>query len=128
LAATADRAVAVSGATAEAALNTPEADEYLIPDESLSSPGRTLDRVYAAIRGEFDADQLEPDEERLFHDMWGVYMAGPNPERDAFVAKMHAEGGYVGEDEQGRLVRTLSGGGIEVIEQGTATIPNGFST
>ena len=34
---------------------------------------------------------------------------------DAFVAKMFAEGGYVGDDERGRLVRTLPGGGVEVI-------------
>jgi len=84
-----------------------------------SSPGRTLRRVHAALRGEFDADQLEPDEARIFADLWGVYMAGPNSERDAFVAKMYTEGGYVGEDDQGRLVRTLSGGGVEVIENST---------
>ncbi|WP_158754678.1 hypothetical protein [Dyella sp. S184] len=97
-----------------------KSDEALIPDDSTeSSPGRTLDRVYAALRGEFDADQLEPDEARIFHDLWAVYMAGPNPERDAFVAKMRAEGGYVGEDEQGRLVRTLPGGGLELIGDST---------
>jgi hypothetical protein len=28
---------------------------------------------------------------------------------------MYTEGGYVGEDDKGRLVRTLRGGGIEVI-------------
>lgn len=100
-------------------MNTPDSDdEDLIPDEPLSSPGRSLDRVHAAIRGGFDADQLELDEERLFHDMWSDYMAGPNPAREAFVAKMHTEGGYVGEDEQGRLVRTLPGGGVEVIKPG----------
>ena len=49
--------------------------------------------------------------------MFGDYMAGPNPERDAFVAKMYAEGGYVGEDGQGRLIRTLRGGGVEIIAQ-----------
>lgn len=105
-------------------MNTNESDESLIPEEPLeSSPGHTLDRVYAALRGEFDADLLSPDEERLFHDMWAVYMAGPNPERDAFVAKMFAEGGYVGEDGQGRLVRTLPGGGFEVIaDDGPAVV------
>ena len=88
-----------------------KSDEALIPDDRTeSSPGRTLDRVYAALRGEFDADQLEPDEVRIFEDLLIDYMAGPNPERDAFVAKMHAEGGYVGEEDPGRLVRTLLGG------------------
>jgi hypothetical protein len=102
---------------AEVVMNVPESDEALIPGELTgSSPGRTLGRVHAALRGEFDADQLEPDEARIFEDLWGVYMAGPNPERDAFVAKMYAEGGYVGEDDQGRLIRTLPGGAVEFIE------------
>jgi hypothetical protein len=76
----------------------------------------SLARVRAALAGEFSADLLESDEERLFHDMWGAYMAGPNSERDAFVAKMYAEGGYVGEDDHGRLVRTLRGG-VKVIHE-----------
>ncbi|MFC5527672.1 hypothetical protein ACFPPA_18155 [Rhodanobacter ginsengisoli] len=98
----------------------PESDAALIPDDPTeSSPGRTLDRVYAALRGEFDADQLEPDEACIFHDLWAAYMVGPNPERDAFVAKMRAEGGYVGEDDRGRLVRTLPGGGLELIGDST---------
>jgi len=78
--------------------------------------GYTLDRVHAAIRGEFDADKLSPDEEVLFADLFACYLAQPNPEDEAFVAKMFAEGGYVGEDEQGRLVRTLPGGGLELID------------
>lgn len=75
-------------------------------------PGYTLDRVHAALRGEFDADQLSPDEEVLFADLFANYLMQPNPENEAFVAKMFAEGGYIGEDEQGRLVRTLPGGGL----------------
>ncbi|WP_447731667.1 hypothetical protein [Rhodanobacter soli] len=99
-------------------MNSNEPDESLIPDEPMPSPpGGTLDRVYAALRGEFDADQLSPDEERLFMDMFAQYLAQPNAENDAFMAKMRREGGYVGEDEQGRLVRTLRGGGIEVIAE-----------
>ena len=114
---TADRvaATAVAAVAAEVAMKTPESDEIPIRNERLSSSGRTLDRVNAALRGEFDADELEPDEARLFQDLFGNYMAGPNPERDAFVAKMYAEGGYVGEDGQGRLIRTLRGGGVEII-------------
>jgi hypothetical protein len=100
-------------------MNNHDIGETLVPMES--DPGYTLERVRAAVRGEFDADLLEPDEERLFHDMWSVYMAGPNPERDAFVAKMRAEGGYVGEDEQGRLVRTITGGGIEILQDPSGT-------
>lgn len=91
-------------------------DEALIPNEPIaSSPGRTLDRVYAALRGEFDADLLEPDEARLFMDLFAEYLARPNPEGVALAAMMYTEGGYVGEDEQGRLIRTLPNGGLEVI-------------
>jgi hypothetical protein len=74
-------------------------------------------RVHAALTHQISADDLDVDELRVFMDLWGNYMAGPNPERDAFVAKMYAEGGYVGDDEQGRLIRTLPSGGIEVIEE-----------
>lgn len=70
-------------------------------------PGDTLDRVYAASRGKFDADQLSPDGEELFADMFAEYLMQPNPENKAFVTKMFTEGGYVGENEQERLLRTL---------------------
>lgn len=80
-----------------------------------TGPGYTLDRARAALIGEFDADQLSPDEELLFADLFTDYLMQPNPENEAFVAKMFAKGGYVGEDEHGRLVRTLPGGGVEVI-------------
>ncbi|WP_189442457.1 hypothetical protein [Rhodanobacter panaciterrae] len=42
---------------------------------------------------------------------------------EAFVAKMFAEGGYEGEDEQGRMVRTLPGWGVEVIDGSEAKSP-----
>jgi len=67
----------------------------------------SIERVRAALAGELSADALEADESRVFHVLWSEYMAGPNPERDLFVAKMRAEGGYVGEDDYGRLVRCL---------------------
>lgn len=95
-------------------MSNSESLESLIPDGS--SPGFTLDRVYASLRSEFDADLLDIDEERLFVDLLGRYLAQPNAETATFVAKMFAEGGYVGEDGQGRLVRTLSGGGVELID------------
>lgn len=93
-----------------------ESDESLIPDECLTTlTGYTLDRVHAALNGELDADQLSPDEELLFTDLFADYLMRPNLENEAFVAKMFTEGGYVGEDERGQLVRTLPGGGVEVI-------------
>ena len=80
-----------------------------------SGPGFTLDRVRAALTGEFDADNLSEDEARIFMDEFAAYLMGPNAESEALAEKMRQEGGYVGEDEQGRLVRTLPGGGVEVI-------------
>ena len=88
------------------------ADQPMIASE-LDEASR--ERVRAALAGELSADDLDADESRVFHVLWSEYMAGPNPERDAFVAKMYADGGYVGEDDQGRLVRTLPGGGIETL-------------
>lgn len=75
-----------------------------------------LSRVRAAVAGQLDADTLNDAEAAAFMDAWAVYQMGPNPESEAFAARMRAEGGYVGEDDQGRLVRTLPGGGVEVIE------------
>ena len=48
-----------------------------------------------------------------------TWLAGPNPERDAFMVKMYVEGGYVRKNDQGRLVRTLPGGDVELIEDST---------
>lgn len=97
-------------------MNTTYSDEQLIPDEPMdSSPGYTLDRVHAALRGEFDADLLEPDEAILFADLFAEYMSAPNAESIAWAAKMREEGGYVGEDEEGRLIRTLPDGGYQVV-------------
>jgi len=81
-----------------------------------SSPGRTLARVYAALRGEFDVTCLEPDELLLFEDMFIEREMNPKPQNDRFVDKMRAEGGYVGDDIYGRLVRTLAGGGVEILD------------
>jgi hypothetical protein len=91
------------------------AAEELVTIPTLDQAGYA--RVHDALAYQISADDLDADEARVFMGLWGNYMAGPNPERDAFVAKMYAEGGYVGDDEQGRLVRTLPGGGIEVIEE-----------
>jgi len=81
-----------------------------------SGPGFTLDRVRAALQGEFNADLLDVDEERLFMDLFAQYLSQPNAENEAFTAKMLAEGGYVGEDDNGRLIRTLPGGGFEYVD------------
>lgn len=91
--------------------------EYVTPRPDLATsapeelPGYTLDRVRAALAGEFNADQLSPDEELLFADLFTDYLMQPNTENQALATMMLAKGGYVGEDEHGNLVRTVLGGG-----------------
>jgi len=100
-------------------MNPNESDESLIP------PDEEEGRVYQAPNGKWgfvievngaevvrqgsydDEDEAREDMGEFMESYW----------TRAFVAKMYAEGGYVGEDEQGRLVRTLPGGGVEVIEE-----------
>jgi hypothetical protein len=79
-------------------------------------PGYTLERIEAALRGEFDADQLSDDEQRIFMDMFAAMLMERDSESEALAAQMRDEGGYVGLDEHDNLVRTLPGGGVEVIE------------
>lgn len=82
-------------------------------------------RVLVALAGEVDVDSLSSTERRLFDALLDAYFSGPTPEDEAFVAHMRADGGYVGDDDEGRLIRTLPGGGVEIIEE---TIPNQYSS
>lgn len=79
------------------------------------APGYTPDRVQAALRGEFNLDDLSEDEQRLFYDLLDDSFDTPTKESQAFFAQLKAEGGGVGMDDDGRLVRGLPGGGVEVI-------------
>lgn len=76
---------------------------------------RALDHVLAATAGALDADMLNDSESRMYMALLAEYMSKPNVESIAHAAMMRNEGGYVGLDEQGRLIRTLPGDGIELI-------------
>lgn len=77
---------------------------------------QALERVLAAFAGRLDSDTLDDNESRLFMALFAEYMSKPNPESTTFAAMTRSEGGYVGDDEQGHLVRTLPSGGVEVID------------
>lgn len=83
----------------------------------------TLDRIRAAIAEELDADELDDGEFHLFMALFADYLMKPNSESDALAVKMLSEGGYVGDDDQGRLVRTLPGGGVERIDEALRSNP-----
>lgn len=84
---------------------------------------RALERVLAAMAGALDADTLNDSESLMFMELFTEYMSKPNPETVAHATMMRSEGGYVGLDENGRLVRTLPGGDVELIGEP----PNGGS-
>lgn len=102
-----------------------DSDEDLIPDEPLSVPHYDGE-VYQTSTGRWawvirtnGVDTVHMDgyeaEDMARSEMCDMLLPYT---RQAFVAQMFAEGGYVGDDAQGRLIRTLPGGRIEVLEKG----------
>jgi len=82
-----------------------------------AAPGMTLARVRAALAGRLDAESLEIEERETFEDL---LFRAPSPEAEAYFEQLRREGGGVGYDAEGRLVRGLPGGGEEVIAQAPA--------
>lgn len=79
------------------------------------APGFTLDRTRAALSGEFDADLLSFAERAMFDEGLGQALAQPSKKELAAFAQMAQDGGGVGYNDQGQLVRALPGGAVEVI-------------
>lgn len=76
-----------------------------------------LTRVYAALEGQFNADMLSPDEMEIYEDLLGESFKTPSRNSIEFIKEFNQEGDAVGYDDEGRLVRTLPGGGVEVLEE-----------
>ncbi len=79
-------------------------------------PGFDMQRVRAALNGRLDAELLSHDERLAFEESLGEALDTPSAKSVQSMNKLRYEGGAVGYDEHGRLVRRLAGGGIEVIE------------
>ncbi|MGO4221489.1 hypothetical protein AB4Y64_06490 [Lysobacter sp. TAF61] len=72
-----------------------------------------LARVRDALDGHVPVGDLDDDGHELFYDFFPF--VGPHPEMVKFFAQMRERGGGVGHDDQGRLVRGLPGGGVDVV-------------
>jgi hypothetical protein len=81
-----------------------------------SAPGFTAERMRAALMGQMDADELNAAEREIYEDMAGEALSSPLPAEREFFDALGREGGAVGLDGNGRLVRGLPGGGVKAIE------------
>lgn len=82
-----------------------------------AAPGFTMDRVKAALAGQFDPGELSADEWKLYDDLVMDDMAelAPTAASKAFYAGLKTRVGSVGYDNDGRLVRRREDGTDEVI-------------
>lgn len=72
-----------------------------------------LATVRNALDGRVPVADLDDDGHALFYDFFAF--VGPHPEAVRFFADLRERGGGVGDDDQGRLVRGVPGGGVEVV-------------
>ena len=79
------------------------------------SPGATLERVRLALQGKFTIDDLSTAEQEAYFDIVSKELGKPTDEQVAYFARLRAQSGVVGLDENGRLVRSTADGRIEVI-------------
>jgi len=81
-----------------------------------SVPGFDVDRVRAALNGQLDVRLLSHNELMAFEESLGNALATPSAKSIQDMKALRDAGGAVGYDEQGRLIRKLPGGGVEVLE------------
>ena len=82
------------------------------------SPAFDRNRVKAALAGQLDADTLSAEETEVYFAELGEAMETiETPSGKAFWAKLKAEGGGVGVDDAGRLVRGRPDGSVEVLKK-----------
>lgn len=90
----------------------------------LESLALKFPRAAAAFRGELSADDLSGEEREAYYARLDALIEQPGPTEEAFYAEMRERGGVVGEDENGRLIRLLAGGGMVVIEEYESADPS----
>jgi len=81
-----------------------------------ATPGLTLDRVRAALETRLDPDELEAAEREIYEDLLGQSLDNTSDQEEAYFAGLRATSGAVGYDQHDRLVRTLPGGDVEVLD------------
>lgn len=81
------------------------------------SPAFNHVRVRAALAGKLDADTLnDAESEAYFAGLGEAMETQPTASGQAFWDRLRAEGGGVGLDETGRLVRGHADGSVEVLK------------
>jgi hypothetical protein len=81
-------------------------------------------RARTPMRREMPITALGLAERQLFEAMLRDRLGEVTAAEEAFVRRTFEEGGYVGLDDDDRLVRTLPGGGGEYLEDGPHGSPN----
>ena len=72
-------------------------------------------RIQSAREGRLPFEDLSEAERVYFLDLLDGDLFNPDAETVAYFLALANEGGAVGEDESGHLVRSLPGGGIEPV-------------
>lgn len=82
-----------------------------------AAPGFTLDRVRAALEGQFSPTDLSDDEQEIYYDLLADRRnARMEKRRAAFAQELLQQPGNVGYDKDGNLVQTLGDGKVEILE------------
>lgn len=82
---------------------------------ALESGPVTMDHIQAALEGRLDPANLNPAAREYYYDALWNQMANVAQDNAAEIRAHIDAGGAVGYDDQGRLVRSLKGGGVEVL-------------
>lgn len=83
-------------------------------------------RVQAVFDATMSYDELTDAEYAVYELECDRLIGEPSAAEEAFFAQRRLEGGGVGYDESGNLVRGLPGGGTEIIEPADETSANQF--
>lgn len=75
-----------------------------------ASPNVRVRSVAELLSGALDMDALTHDEQEDFLDVLTAEFETPTPDVEAYFARMRAEGGIVGDDAMGRMVRLHADG------------------